>query len=51
MPAWGSRRHNRAENTVIGSRRPPAHGAARLYNDVTQEEMDTALALWKEMCT
>ena len=29
---------------------PAAHGAARLYNDVTQEEMDTALALWKEMC-
>ena len=29
---------------------PAAHGAARLYNDVTQEEMDAALALWKEMC-
>ncbi len=28
---------------------PAAHGAARLYNDVTQEEMDAALALWKEM--
>ena len=29
---------------------PAAHGAARLYNDVTQEEMDAALVLWKEMC-
>merc|ERR1719440_2779953 len=29
---------------------PAAHGVARIYNDVTQEEMDAALVLWKEMC-
>ena len=41
----------RARQVLAGPEDPAAgaHGA-RLYNDVTQEEMDAALALWKEMC-
>jgi len=29
---------------------PTGHGVARLFNDVTQEQMDEALALWKQLC-
>jgi len=29
---------------------PTGHGVARLFNDITQEQMDEALALWKQLC-
>jgi 3-dehydroquinate synthase len=29
---------------------PTGHGVARLFNDITQEQMDEALVLWKQLC-
>lgn len=29
---------------------PVGEGVARLFNDITQEQMDEALVLWKELC-
>jgi 3-dehydroquinate synthase len=29
---------------------PTGHGVARLFNDITQEQMDEALVRWKQLC-
>ena len=29
---------------------PVAYGQSRLFNDVSQEEMEEALALWRQLC-
>jgi len=29
---------------------PAGHGVARIYDDITQEQMDEALEVWKELC-